>query len=287
MFWTISGFVFAFVYLNKQEKVTSKKFFVNRFARLYPLHFATLLIVTLFQTINYTSLGSFQIFQINDLFHFFLNLFFISAWGFESDYSFNGPIWSVSMELVIYVLFFISIINLNKHKIKFVLLVYFLLLIIDMSGFFDLKYTTTLFIECARLFYSGVLIFYICEVVKNKLYLIFLSFLLIFLSFVGNFEIFLFFPSMLLLFVGLEIFIHEKFKKTFVFFGNLTYAMYLLHIPTQLLIIFVFNYFGITNEIFLNNYFFILYFLTIITLSFLCFTFYEKPLSNKIRSRLS
>jgi len=288
MFWAISGFVFAFVYLNREKNIDGKKFFINRFSRLYPLHFATLLIVTLFQVINYQSTGSFQIYQMNDLYHFFLHVFFISGWGFEADYSFNAPIWSVSIELVIYILFFISIINLNKYKIKFVLLVYFLLLALDKSGALkNYQPALSLFVDCGRLFFSGVFVFYIYEIVKKKFYLILLSLLLIYLSTIGNFKIFLFFPAVLLLFVCLEIFINEKFKKPFELFGNLTYAMYLLHIPVQLLIIFTFNYFNIFDEIFINNYFFIFYIFLMMMLSFLCFKFYERPLFNKIRSSFS
>lgn len=47
-FWVLSGFVFMHVYANKIS-VTSKKFFLSRFARLYPLHFITLITVALIQ----------------------------------------------------------------------------------------------------------------------------------------------------------------------------------------------------------------------------------------------
>ena len=55
MFYTISGFVFAYIYLSIKDDVSGKEFFINRFSRLYPLHFATLMIVTLLQIINYKS----------------------------------------------------------------------------------------------------------------------------------------------------------------------------------------------------------------------------------------
>jgi len=285
MFWAISGFVFAFVYLDKQKKISGKKFFINRFSRLYPLHFATLMIVTLLQIINYELLGNFQIYQLNDIYHFFLNLFFISAWGFEKGYSFNGPIWSVSVELIIYILFFISIIYLNKYKIKCALVIYLLLLIADKTEIDGGDPSViALFVDCGKLFFSGTLVFFIYEKVNKKLYLLPLSVILILFSFVGNFKIFLFFPSILLLFVALEIFIHENFKKIFEFFGNLTYAMYLIHIPVQILIITIFGYFNIYSEIFISGYFFVFYIILMMTLSFLCFKFYEKPLFLKIRS---
>ena len=49
MFWCISGFIISYVYLNKKYRVTSKEFFINRFSRLYPLHFITLILVLFIQ----------------------------------------------------------------------------------------------------------------------------------------------------------------------------------------------------------------------------------------------
>ena len=285
LFWTISGFVFAFVYLGSQKNTSGKSFFINRFARLYPLHFATLLIVALLQIVSNKYVSNYQIYQYNDLYHFFLNIFFVSGWGFTEGYSFNYPIWSVSVELIIYLVFFIFISNLNKYKIKFLFLLYLILLGVDKLGLDggdeNIK---SIFIDCAKLFFSGTFVFFLYERFKNKLYLILLSVLLILLSWVGNFKLFLFFPSILLFFAAIEIFMHDKAKRTFEFFGNLTYALYLLHIPVQIIIILIFNYFNIMDEIFLNNYFFILYLLLMIVLSFISFKFYEKPINNKIRS---
>jgi len=285
LFWTISGFVFAFVYLGSQKNTSGKSFFINRFARLYPLHFATLLIVALLQIVSNKYVSNYQIYQYNDLYHFFLNIFFVSGWGFTEGYSFNYPIWSVSVELIIYLVFFIFISNLNKYKIKFLFLLYLILLGVDKLGLDggdeNIK---SIFIDCAKLFFSGTFVFFLYERFKNKLYLILLSVLLILLSWVGNFKLFLFFPAILLFFAAIEIFMHDKAKRTFEFFGNLTYALYLLHIPVQIIIILIFNYFNIMDEIFLNNYFFILYLLLMIVLSFVSFKFYEKPINNKIRS---
>ena len=39
IFFAISGFVFCYIYVNSENKITLKNFWVNRFARLYPLHF--------------------------------------------------------------------------------------------------------------------------------------------------------------------------------------------------------------------------------------------------------
>ncbi|MBL8581747.1 MAG: acyltransferase, partial [Rhizobiaceae bacterium] len=74
LFWVISGFVFAAVYAGRRPSAAS--FFGARFARLYPLHFVTLLLVAVLQFWSISALGYFQIYLYNDLYHFVLNVFF-------------------------------------------------------------------------------------------------------------------------------------------------------------------------------------------------------------------
>jgi peptidoglycan/LPS O-acetylase OafA/YrhL len=50
--------------------------------------------------------NEFQIYPYNDAYHFMLHVFFMSHWGFEVGESFNQPIWSVSVEIFIYIVFF-------------------------------------------------------------------------------------------------------------------------------------------------------------------------------------
>ena len=122
IFFCISGIVFAATYLNR-GKISINDFFYRRFARLYPLHLITLVIVAIIQLYNIEILGKYEIYLVNDLKHFFLNLFFISNWGFQKGYSFNGPIWSVSTEILVYIFFFFSINFLNKSKYIFPILI--------------------------------------------------------------------------------------------------------------------------------------------------------------------
>lgn len=105
-FWTLSGFIFFHVYADRQ-RVTAREFFSYRFSRLYPLHFLTLCLVALLQGVSWTWLEKFQIYALNDVYHFFLNLFLASHWGFEKGFSFNGPIWSISVEVLAYLVFFV------------------------------------------------------------------------------------------------------------------------------------------------------------------------------------
>ena len=286
MFWAISGFVFAFVYLEKKNKISGKDFFINRFARLYPLHFLTLIFVALLQIISFKINGNYQIYFINDLYHFIINLFYVNGWGLAKDSSFNAPTWSVSIELLIYFLFFISIIYINKFKIKLILLIYIILLLIDKNFISHNFYKQALF-DCARLFYSGILVYYLYLKFSNKLYLIVFSFIMIIISLIGSFKLFLLFPAIILLLASFGTIKDYKIRYYFQFSGDLTYALYLLHIPIQILIILIFGYLKISSELFLNGYFFLLFLCFMIFLSSICFHFFEKPLNYKIRKYFS
>lgn len=106
LFWLLSGFVFTHVYCFGRE-ATTREFVISRFARLYPLHLLTLVVVALLQVAAFHSFGQSVIFVQNDAYHFVLNLLFVSAWGFQHGSSFNDVIWSVSVEAAIYALFWL------------------------------------------------------------------------------------------------------------------------------------------------------------------------------------
>jgi peptidoglycan/LPS O-acetylase OafA/YrhL len=108
LFFSLSGFVFYWLYARAvaERAITLRDFAVLRLSRLYPLHFATLLAVATGQLWLMRTTGSYFVYPENDAEHFLLNLFFVSSWGFERGYSFNGPVWSVSVEMLLYLAFF-------------------------------------------------------------------------------------------------------------------------------------------------------------------------------------
>jgi len=84
-------------------------FFVNRLARLYPLHIVTLITVAVLQIVAMQKLGHYLVYETNDFYHFILHLFFASEWVSPDSHSFNGPIWSVSIEVIIYAAFYLYV----------------------------------------------------------------------------------------------------------------------------------------------------------------------------------
>ena len=286
VFFAISGFVFSFIYLSQTKETTAKEFFINRFARLYPLHFFTLIIVFFLQYISLINFNSFQFNFINDLYHFMLQVFFISAWGLDDGHSFNGPIWSVSIEIFIYIIFFILIKKIKIFKLYITVFIIIFLTIVDKL---ETGNNGALFLNCGRLFFSGVLVYFLCDKFKNDILILNLfSIILIILSFINNFKIYLFCPALLMFFVTIEYAVEKKgIKFFFKSLGDLTYSLYLIHVPIQIAIVLLFSFFEVTATYFLSKIFFILYFLFIFLIAKSSFKFYEFPLNNFIRKKLT
>ncbi|MEM0943898.1 MAG: acyltransferase family protein, partial [Pseudomonadota bacterium] len=104
---------FAHAYLNRPT--SPWRFAVARVARLYPLHLLTLLLVAGLQAASLAFAGQWQIYGNNDLHHFVLQLFFASnSVSVSHGLSFNGPIWSVSLEILVYAAFFLALWPLRR-----------------------------------------------------------------------------------------------------------------------------------------------------------------------------
>jgi peptidoglycan/LPS O-acetylase OafA/YrhL len=108
LFWALSGFIFFWKYAQPVQagQVSGWRFAALRFSRLYPLHLITLLLVAALAAWYRHTHGVDYVYQFNDAAHFVMQLFLASDWAGRSEWSFNGPIWSVSIEVLVYGLFF-------------------------------------------------------------------------------------------------------------------------------------------------------------------------------------
>ncbi len=109
IFWCISGFIFYWKYADAlaARRVEPARFFWLRFSRLYPLHFMTLIAVAAMQPVYTALAGEAFVFKDNGLGNFALHLLLADQWAGSRDMSFNGPIWSVSSEVMVYLGFFL------------------------------------------------------------------------------------------------------------------------------------------------------------------------------------
>jgi peptidoglycan/LPS O-acetylase OafA/YrhL len=106
-FFVLSGFILTHVYLGqlRDGRFSFRSFIARRFARLYPLHLATLLVV-----IGYVAIGraldiSFKNAEAYTLEMLWHNLLMIHAWGFSHSLSWNYVSWSISAEWFAYLVF--------------------------------------------------------------------------------------------------------------------------------------------------------------------------------------
>lgn len=107
LFFTLSGFILAHVYLHSLEsgRFGYGGFLKNRIARVYPMHLAALAaMVVLFAGANAlgAGVGSPDAFKWSDV---PAHLLMIHAWGATPAVGWNFPSWSISAEWAAYLLF--------------------------------------------------------------------------------------------------------------------------------------------------------------------------------------
>jgi len=104
LFFVLSGFILCHVYSNRLLDIRSiALFFRARFARIYPLHIATLLLLVGSQIALPRLAGISFDFGTKDT--LWLNILNIHAWGMLTHYDWNFPSWSISAEFAAYLLF--------------------------------------------------------------------------------------------------------------------------------------------------------------------------------------
>jgi peptidoglycan/LPS O-acetylase OafA/YrhL len=94
-FFTLSGFILAYVYYNKHNNINFDEFYVARFARIYPIYFLSLL-PFLFHGFKK---GNF------DFNSFLLHVFMLQSFLPIKLTLFNIPSWAISVEAAFYIIF--------------------------------------------------------------------------------------------------------------------------------------------------------------------------------------
>jgi peptidoglycan/LPS O-acetylase OafA/YrhL len=294
VFWCISGFIFFFRYFVglTTRKTGFREFFVNRLSRLYPLHALTLIVVVMLQSVYRTQNGYDFVYHFNDLKHFVLNIFFASDWWRENNASFNGPIWSVSVEMIVYIVFFVVV---SRLKLGWAYLLSLLLaLAAGLAGWHD-------FSECLLYFFVGGAIaicrFFPSEISRreaiqrfaHQLLGIFLAVLTVVFSLVrpGIYA----FDILICMVVSCVVYIFVSCNHWFAplsragnFLGNLTYSSYLIHFPLQLALVVAMSAAGLrveyTNPMLLSTFL-----TTTLLLSAIAYRYFEVPAQKLIRAR--
>lgn len=110
LFFVLSGFV---IFHNYQHKITgldtAGRFLKKRFKRLIPLHLFTLTVMVLLETTkyglsNYISFNQAP-FEVNTIATLWPQLFLVNSTPWFAGFNWNGQNWSISAELIAYLIF--------------------------------------------------------------------------------------------------------------------------------------------------------------------------------------
>ena len=294
IFWCISGFIFFWKYRDPiaERSVGGWKFFVLRFSRLYPLHLVTLLLVALLQPVYFGQHERFFVYQLNDLPHFLAQLFMASDWGIVQGYSFDGPIWSISVEVLVYFLFFLLLLGTRSWLLNVVVVTACVTAAtVGASG----QVT-----NCLALFYIGGLAAMARRAVSSsrfKLAIESLAWLVVVVApllvatFAReqldglDFPLLLTYTPVLLFCLSREITVPASVQKAIEAAGNMTYSSYLLHFPIQLTVVIGFTIAGLSIPLY-DVTFFGLYLAVTLLASYLTFRYFEAPAQNLVREIL-
>ncbi len=114
LFFILSGFIMTHVYRKKFQSGVSVKnfreFIVARFARVYPLHFFTLMILILLVALS----GGWNIVQ--DPKAISTNILLIHSFGIHKIFTWNVPSWSISAEWWAYMVFPVIVVFIYRRK---------------------------------------------------------------------------------------------------------------------------------------------------------------------------
>jgi peptidoglycan/LPS O-acetylase OafA/YrhL len=318
-FFALSGFVFYWKYSQaiSRKEISPGKFFLLRFSRLYPLHALTLLLVAGLQYLYFQRYSNYFIYQINDFYHFFLNSIFANSSGLERGYSFNGPTWSVSIEVQLYLLFF-SLCFVRMVKKRYMILIALLgaglslhpLMLFHGSGLWSFFIGGLVFYGYRWTIENGkfkkslskfLLILPILAVLTvAELYSNFFMALLQknfsdsliwkYLKFEEDQTAFFFkkffitgvlFPAMLYTFALIDT-LPNKIGPKISFIGNMSYSSYLLHFPLQIAFVLLLGndllFYSLTAT-------FLIFFFVLVVLSLASYRYFEAPIQNAIRHK--
>jgi peptidoglycan/LPS O-acetylase OafA/YrhL len=287
MFWLLSGFVFAEAYGREGRGVRVAEFTIARVARLYPLHLATLLYLAAIQSGSMAVYGRWTVYGNNDAPHLVAQLFLASNW-FTHEGSFNGPIWSVSIEVLVYAAFVVYLKAFGGRPA--------IAAGIAVTAFAIERATKTPLAMCAALFFGGVVIAWFAGRAYDMLGKAMLAaalgtlgcavaFVALAALWIGPkaevLAIYGVLPCVLFAFIAMDRTL-PPLPNCWHWIGASTFAIYLLHMPVLITVRLIFP--EIPAETLAGPIVLPAFVLGMIGLSMLCYRHFERPMQLAIRN---
>jgi peptidoglycan/LPS O-acetylase OafA/YrhL len=303
VFWTISGFIFFNRYLDRiaARTVSGGLFFLNRFSRLYPLHIVTLIAVALLQSYYVRGNHAFFVYPYNTPYDFFVNLIFASGWLTPYTDSFNGPVWSVSTEIVIYVAFFLLA---RFFRIGLIATLCLMGLAAAAGGWLihhQVKGSESNIVFCAFYFFMGGAVHLLYQRLRAWIEAHRLATVVLccaaYAGLTGFCAVFggtkylaatVIAPVSIVLLQVVDPWIPERLAVPIVNLGNTTYSSYLIHFPLQLTTVIVLQQWGVDSaSVAMNAWFLAAYLAVVFVLARLVYRGFEAPIQTLVRRRMA
>jgi peptidoglycan/LPS O-acetylase OafA/YrhL len=317
LFFALSGFIFFWLYAPsiRERAIGLGQFAWLRFSRLYPLFFVTLIVAAVLQYFFHRATGHFFIYDANDAQHFFAGLVMAQQWlPPNTDQAFNGPSWSVSIEVLLYIFFF-ALCRMGLRGGWWSLLVSVIAIPLlwwnefiarGVMGFFlgGALFAVTEFVVarasartiarglCIAALAAWALVVIDCYfgTLHNAAYWIaghisddvgewYIGdsdnvFLLLFIYTVSPLTI-------------LALALHERVLggkwERFSLLGDISYSTYMLHFPMQLSLALIAAHFALTPAFFENGIALAIFYIVLIGLGLLSFNLFERPMQTLLR----
>ncbi|WP_374547573.1 acyltransferase family protein [Rhodoblastus sp.] len=291
LFWAISGFIFYWRYAEPihARAVDGGKFFVWRLSRLYPLHLLTLGAVVLMQALYLRHHDEPFIYPLEAV-----NLQFLLAsnWIALLPKTFNWPIWSVSVEALIYAIFFLAARRL-RPGLGSCLGLCALAIALSFAPF--APYLSDL-LHCAMLFFAGgfvcLLIARLDRAARRKAFWLAVGIAALSAPLAFRHGLADEHPDVasgvalsLAIVVGFALIDHVvRFDlRRFARLGDLTYGSYLWHFPLQLALVVTTDALGLGRELFYSPLLLILWLAMTFALAYGSHRLFERPAQDAIR----
>jgi peptidoglycan/LPS O-acetylase OafA/YrhL len=287
LFFCISGFVFFWLFSQRiaERSLGASRFFMDRLSRLYPLHLVTLIGVAGLQWFYLSGHGSYFVYQQNDLYHAMLNALLIPAWGLETGWSFNAPIWSVSVEVMLYAIMFVICLTRRGRYLIIPALIVF--------GYY--LYPSTYKLGSGIFtFFCGGAAFVLMNALHQRLNsqtvlgvatlaaMAAWTFVLLADKVSLYFLMGIAFPTLVVLLAAISC-VLPTFLRPFAAVGDISYASYLLHFPLQIIFALVVDLLGAERSIFYSPWMLGLFMAVLIPLSYGFHRLFEVPVQRALR----
>lgn len=316
LFFCLSGYIFFLLYSRSiaEGRVSIRKFFALRFSRLYPLHLATLLVMALIGICARFLPRPPGDFSNQNVYNFVVHLLLLSGLGFERGYAYNQPVWSISVEAFLYAAFFL-LVRLRRFGPA-------TCATLASIGYFVLCGLQAQQIGSGLLFFFlGGLVFWSHESMRDRAALprwftfgcaAAIAAGLVIRHYEAGMRIYALAGSPGFAFMGVNLTqgllagVSETIPIALAAyylilvtvtiqarrpelgarldgFGQISYGLYLLHIPTSAALYVLFLYLGLDLKFMTSSWFFLFYLATVIGLASLVYRWFEDPARDYLR----